>query len=240
MESGVLELRSGHWPPATSAMTAWLKLAALPPETPPLAGECPRVVLLGDPPSALDSLRFAYALGILNVGRIGASAVVPRGAARLDRTLRHIRAGGYVRRLEVLEGSPLAQLRSFSLGICVPADEDQAAAAPLFGTRIAVRAALDAGTPVIVPDSSWAREVLPIGSHVCIAPSAESSALARTACRLLAEGGLEMARAALARAQPDGTRDLTRDIIEAWGFADPLRAATLGEPKPAGAVAGSA
>jgi hypothetical protein len=243
MDVGVLESRSGHWPPATSALTAWLGPAAGAGGQRPRRAGPPRVVLLGDPPAAADSLALAYALGILNVGGVPATAVVARDAARMDRTVRHMRAGGYLRGLEVIDGSPLAGLRGFDLGVCVPMEGDPGVGEPSFAGKLAVRAALDAGLPVIVQDSPWAREVIPAGAHACIARSLESSDLARAACKLLTQGGLETASAELVAARPRNGRDVVKDVVDAWGLSPggaSERAEPISELKPAGAPAGSA
>jgi hypothetical protein len=114
---------------------------------------------------------------------------------------------------------------------------------PSFASKIAVRTAIDAGLPVIVQDSPWARAVIPPGAHGCIAGSCESSDLARTAFQLLTNGGLGRARSALCSASADAPRDIVRDVVEAWGLRapeNPRRGASISELKSVDATADSA
>jgi hypothetical protein len=222
MEQGVLEARLEQWPPVTSAMTPWLGGDGAGAAVRGSGGEKGvwRVALLGDPPGAMDSLAFVYSLTILHVAGIRATAVIPKGAGRLDRTLRHIAGGGYLHRVELLEGSVMAALGGCDLAICVPLIGDEVSASePSFATKLCVGAACAAGLPVIMKDCPWAKELLPEGAHVCLSPTLEPARLARVACAMLTGPGLDQARAALRAGVRAPGRSAVTEVVQAWGIS---------------------
>jgi hypothetical protein len=223
MEQGVIEARLEQWPPVTSAMTPWIgKGSGVQVRRGGAAGKDGwRVALLGDPPGAMDALGFLYTLTILHVAGIRTTAVIPRGAGRLDRALRHMAGGGYLHSIELLEGSVIAALDGCDLAICVPMStgEEVAASEPTFATKLCVGAASAAGLPVIMQDCPWAREMLPEGAHRCLSPSQEPARLARVACALLTGPGLEETRATLREGVRAPARSLVTEVVRAWGIS---------------------
>jgi hypothetical protein len=215
---GVLESRAPHWPPATAALTAWIPPDRAQKHDDPSPRWGHRVVLLCDPPGTADALTFIYMAGILHVAGVRTTAIVPRGAARLERALRHVRGGGYVERLEVLDGSVLAEPGRFDLAVCLPMEDDASTAEPSFATKLAVVTTACHGLPVVVRDSHWARGLLPEGAHKCLTPSLDSSRLARVVFELLAEPVLERTRAALREGLRSPGRSLTDEVVAAWSL----------------------
>jgi hypothetical protein len=221
LQQGVIESRLEHWPPVTSAVTPWLGDAIRLPRHAPPADEGWRILLLGDPPTAADALVFIYALGILHVAGIPATAMIPRGAARLDRALRHIQAGGYLHALELLDAPPLALLDRAHLAMSIPVrlDEETAVTEPSFASKLCIGAATAAGLPVVMQDSPWARGLLPDGAHACMAPSIDAAKLARATSTLLNGPGLAQAGAALAQGVNAPARSLPDEVVQAWGIS---------------------
>jgi hypothetical protein len=224
MERGLLDSRTGHWPPAISPMAPWIGG--------PLTGERrdagstgggPRALLLGDAPSSCDALAFVYLLGVLHVAGLRITAMVPRTAARLDRALRHIRAGGYVYRMEILDGPPLAALCRCELAVCAPTLEGlEEPFEPTFGDRLAIAIAARRGFPVVMPDGAWARSFLPRNGQGFLTNSEDPAGLARVVGKLLA-GDVRVSGEELRTGLRSPGRGLEEDVVQAWGLKSGVR-----------------
>ena len=130
------------------------------------------LLLLADPPPAADAVALVRLVGMLHVAGVPLTVVVGRGARGLDRARRHVRDGGYVRRLIVVEGPTLAVLAAADLAVvltpgCVPMSEP---------TRAAVRLAVALGVPTVAGADSDAG----IGGAIVASPT--RPALIAAAC----------------------------------------------------------
>jgi hypothetical protein len=223
MESGALDSRLDHWPPVTSAMTPWLGTQSKRMnvrQAPRDARGGLRVVLIGDPPGTADAMAFTFMVGIMHVAGFRATAVLPRGATQLDRALRHVRGGGYVHRVEVVEGSTLVDFHEYDLGVSLPVQSEagQAPGEPSFANKLCITAAAEAGLPVIMLDTPWARGLLPAGAHGCLSSSLEPAKMAKVAAALVDGTGLRDCRAALGGGITTPVRSLTTEVAQAWGI----------------------
>jgi hypothetical protein len=141
----------------------------------------------------VDAVAFAYTLGILHVAGVRAIAMIPLGAKGLARTMHHVRAGGYIHGVQIVDAPIMQIARQCDLAISLPADEEDLS----FASKLCVCVVAGSGVPVILPDTHWARGVIPSGAHSMLSPTLKPAALARVVQRLLDGQNLEMCKAAL-------------------------------------------
>ncbi len=229
LHAGVLEVRDHATPhdPLTQALTAWLPPVAPVGDASALRARLAApegsllVTVVGDPPEALDAVPVLYALSILHVAGVRATLVLPRGCGQFDRALRHVQRGGYVHGLRVTD-EPLSEVApACDVGVCVARSwsESEALTEPAFSTKLAVARAAGQGLPVLIPSSAWAEQLLPIGAHACLTPSADHAAIAKRVFALLEHEGrpLRACRAELlARSVTAPARGMTDEVTGAW------------------------
>lgn len=169
------------------------------------------VAQVGVPPTGAGAM--SLVLGILTVSEIQAVGVVERGSPGLGRTLRHLREGGYIKRLVQCRGPIERLLSGCDAGVFAPAPGDRVN----FAGRFGVAWALGRGLPVSAPNREELRDLYPRGSEVCLAPSDLAGDLSRVAHRILSDPG-EMAavRRALLAPNPEGGPSVSAQIVRSW------------------------
>lgn len=123
-----------------------------------LSDRTPLIVLLADPPRAGDARRFAFGLGLAEVGVGIFGAVVGSGSDQLDRARRFHRLAARRSPLHVVEGSTLPWLPAADVAVL------HGRRGP--GSLAAARTAIRLGIPLVGPE--WLADEAPalVGSVV--------------------------------------------------------------------------
>ncbi|CAG0951030.1 hypothetical protein PHYC_00203 [Phycisphaerales bacterium] len=165
-----------------------------------------RVVgVLSEGPDA--AITLAFSAGMLNLGSLPCTGLVRRGIPGLERARRHVREGGYLRRMIVV-GPPvmrfLPALDAALMPMSVP---------PAFDALCVLRSVLATGLPVVTAAGPETAPLFPGEASVCLARSSEPPHLAGALSALLANPGvLEGARAALEEAGRQRAEPLARQV----------------------------